>query len=264
MKDARDPRSELTMDHEQQAPKQSTARPDAEGPNWRAAREMLDECGFVSSALESRIAALIARGEMMREALRDLVEDIECDPANRQRYYGFERYADHLPSCPKPRGDQGCQCGYAAVRVNLRMLLEACEGYEGRAPIDKARAALAPIAAEPAQPSRAERMRDAGYTRRPSLRELTSDGEPAPVAQPVLDVTEEAARWRKFFRAYETSLSIMKNGNGMPASTRAEIEAWVDAMPDPSQPVAREEGNVASHVWVVSFRRLPSGAAAAG
>lgn len=45
-------------------------------------------------------------------------------PDDRKRYYDFEKYADHLPTCKQPRGDQCCECGYSAVRTNLSDLLD--------------------------------------------------------------------------------------------------------------------------------------------
>jgi hypothetical protein len=74
--------------------------------------------------------------------LSELVEDVSIGPGERLRYFDWERYAEHKPDCLPPRGDQGCRCGLNSVRGNLDALLSACEGYEGRAPVDKARAAL--------------------------------------------------------------------------------------------------------------------------
>lgn len=74
--------------------------------------------------------------------LRDLVDSIAIVPGERLKYYNFEKFAGHHDSCKRPRGDQACQCGFSTVRWNLEALLDECEGYGGRAAIDKARALL--------------------------------------------------------------------------------------------------------------------------
>ncbi len=57
------------------------------------------------------------------------------------------------------------------------------------------RAALAAQAAQPAMPSRAERMRAAGYTRRPTLRELPSDDAPQPAEAQEPAPLDDKFRW---------------------------------------------------------------------
>lgn len=69
--------------------------------------------------------------------LAELVEAIHIKPEDRTGY-DLRPYANHAPDCKRPQGDQCCQCGYSQVRFNLGCILDECEGYQGRAPIDRA------------------------------------------------------------------------------------------------------------------------------
>lgn len=77
----------------------------------------------------------------LRDALQNLVEAVEIAPGKRAAYYNLD-YMEHDVNCEN-RGDQSCDCGVTQSWCNIDQLLDECEGYNGTAAIDKARAALA-------------------------------------------------------------------------------------------------------------------------
>ena len=81
-------------------------------------------------------------GEEALIILRELVDEVGLDPGDREKYYDIRKYAGHLPTCRKPRGDQACECGWSSVRCNLDVLFDELEGYDNRAAIDMARLLL--------------------------------------------------------------------------------------------------------------------------
>ena len=120
---------------------------------------------------------------------------------------------------------EALEIGYASAEAEAAQYHAAMAGYrpERHAAMDadvaKIAQAITAVKAALAQPDRAQRMRDAGYTRRPTLREMVEQ-EQEPVAW---------ASWRELARIKDFDSTIYANGDfdgAVPLYTAPPRRPW--------------------------------------